>query len=75
MTKLAQKQEELIKLLDDQILQVELALYSYEHLIRLRKGNLAELTMIHKMELGDDVISEIQKLQHEIDIIKSEQQD
>jgi hypothetical protein len=66
MTQLAQKQEELIKLLEDQTLQVELALYSREDIIRQRKGNLTELSMIYKMELGDDAITEIQRLQNEI---------
>jgi hypothetical protein len=66
MTQLAQKQEELIKLLEDQTLQVEMALYSREDIIRRRKGNLSELSMIYKMELGDDAIAEIQRLQSEI---------
>ena len=43
-----------------------------EELIKLQKNQIIDLTMMSKIELGDDVIQEIQRLQNKIKQLKNE---
>lgn len=62
MTPISQAQTELIYLLVDQIVQIKMSFHSPEDLIQKLKGDLTELSMIYKMELGNTVIAEIHRL-------------
>jgi len=44
-----------------------------EELIALQRNQIADLTMMSKIELGDDVIKEMVKLQTKILLIKTKQ--
>ena len=43
-----------------------------EELIKLQRNQIVELTMMSKIELGDDVIQEIVRLQNKIKQLKNE---
>jgi hypothetical protein len=58
--------DELIELLSDMVSQIQCALYGRDVWIKRLSGDLAELCMISKIELGDDVIQEITRLKQEI---------
>jgi len=43
-----------------------------EELIKLQKNQIIDLTMMSKIELGDDVIQELRRLQNKIKQLKNE---
>lgn len=70
MKELGEKQWELINLLSNQVAQIEVALSSAEKVAEDLYIKLVDLTMISKIELGDDVIAEIKRLKEEIKTLK-----
>lgn len=70
MKELGEKQWELINLLSNQVAQIEVALSSAEKVAEDLYIKLIDLTMISKIELGDDVIAEIKRLKEEIKTLK-----
>lgn len=73
MTELSTKQNELINLLSDQIIQIEKCMNPNDELINRLFSDLMDLTMTAKIELGDAVITEIKRLREEITQLQKEQ--